>query len=98
MARLEGLIAGKLRTMDEIPMLQAGGLFPPRVAAEVRQRAAQSIETLRGELDQLREEDLDVQVRILSLSSNSTTRRCVDSSEPSAFVLLPTTSQLPSSV
>ena len=38
MARLEGLVAGKLRTLDEIPMLQAGGLFPPRVAADVRNR------------------------------------------------------------
>ncbi|MDH3423436.1 MAG: cation:proton antiporter, partial [Gemmatimonadota bacterium] len=60
MARLEGLIAGKLRTIDEIPMLQAGGLFPPRVAADVRQRAADSLEELREELGQLRSKDLDV--------------------------------------
>ncbi|MGD8872699.1 MAG: cation:proton antiporter [Gemmatimonadota bacterium] len=61
MARLEGLIAAKLRTIDQIPMLQAGGLFPPRVAADVRQRAASSLETLRSELDDLRTDALDVQ-------------------------------------
>jgi CPA1 family monovalent cation:H+ antiporter len=61
MARLEGLVAGKLRTLDEIPMLQAGGLFPPRVAADVRTRVSESLEQLRGELRHLRSDELDVQ-------------------------------------
>jgi CPA1 family monovalent cation:H+ antiporter len=61
MARLEGLIAGKLRTLDEIPTLQAGGLFPPRVAADARKRVGDSLEQLREELQHLRSDELDVQ-------------------------------------
>lgn len=61
MARLEGLIAGKLRTLEEIPMLQAGGLFPPRVAADMRRRTAESLEELRGELAELRSKGLDLE-------------------------------------
>ena len=60
-ARLEGLIAAKLRTLDEIPVLQAGGLFSPRVAEEMRARAEESLECLREELDRLRQEELDAQ-------------------------------------
>lgn len=58
-ARLEGLIAAKSRTLTEIPMLQAGGLFAPRVAEGVEERARGSITELRAELDRLRSEELD---------------------------------------
>ncbi len=61
MAQLEGLISGKLRTIEQIPTLQAGGLFPPRIAATVRQRTSEGLEHLRAQLDALRAEDLDVQ-------------------------------------
>ena len=60
MARMEGLISAKLRTLDEIPILQAGGLFSPRVAEEMKSRAHKSMEQLRGDLDRLRDEELDI--------------------------------------
>ena len=59
MARIEGLISAKMRTLKEIPVLQAGGLFSPRIAEDMRIRAETGVETLRAELDQMRETELN---------------------------------------
>jgi Na+:H+ antiporter len=61
MARLEGLISAKLRTLGEIPTLEAGGLFSPRVAEEMKTRSEKSMHALRSELDGLREAELNLQ-------------------------------------
>jgi hypothetical protein len=37
-ARIEGLLSAKQRTLEQIPELQAGGLFSPRIADAVRAR------------------------------------------------------------
>jgi CPA1 family monovalent cation:H+ antiporter len=59
MARIEGLISAKMRTLDEIPVLQAGGLFSPRIAQDMRDRANTGVETLRAELQRMREAELN---------------------------------------
>ena len=59
MARIEGLISAKMRTLKEIPVLQAGGLFSPRIAEDMRVRAETGVEKLRAELDQMRETELN---------------------------------------
>jgi len=61
MARLEGLISAKSRTIAEIPVLQAGGLFSPRVADDMKDRAESSISELRAQLDHIRSTELSVQ-------------------------------------
>jgi Na+:H+ antiporter len=70
-ARLEGLVSGKLRTLAQLPLLEAGGVFPPRIADGVRSRADTALEELRTELSELRERELDVdeERRILYLRS-----------------------------
>ncbi|MCH7992483.1 MAG: cation:proton antiporter [Gemmatimonadetes bacterium] len=71
LARLEGLIAGKLRTLQELPLLEAGGLFPHRIAGTVQANTDKALEELRSELSDLRERELDVhqEKRILYLRS-----------------------------
>lgn len=59
MARIEGLISAKMRTLKEIPVLQAGGLFSPRIAEDMRIRAETGVEKLRAELDRMRENELN---------------------------------------
>ena len=61
MARLEGLISAKHRTLEQVPLLQAGGLFSPRIAEEMGRRCNSSLEGLRFQLEELREKELDVQ-------------------------------------
>lgn len=61
MARLEGLISAKHRTLEQVPLLQAGGLFSPRIAEEMSARCSSSLGELRGQLDDLRARELDLQ-------------------------------------
>lgn len=61
MARIEGLISAKLRTLDEIPLLEAGGLFSPRIAQEMQGRANSSMAALRGQLEEMRGKELNPQ-------------------------------------
>lgn len=74
LARLEGRIAGKLRALDSLPVLQAGGLFPPRVAQSMQERTKDELGVLRGELEGLRAKELDEELdrRILYLRSFGT--------------------------
>ena len=60
-ARLEGLLSAKQRTLEQVPELQTGGLFPPRIAEGVRSRCEASIEDMKADLAKLRREDLDVE-------------------------------------
>lgn len=60
MARLEGLISAKHRTLEQVPLLQAGGLFSPRVAEEMSARCDASLDALHRELGELRTKELDV--------------------------------------
>jgi CPA1 family monovalent cation:H+ antiporter len=57
MARLEGMVAAKRRTLEEIP--QAGGLFSPRVADEMRTRCGAEVVELQARLAALRGRELD---------------------------------------
>jgi CPA1 family monovalent cation:H+ antiporter len=59
-ARLEGLITAKGRTLSQIPELLEGGLFSPRIAEQVRERCAAALEHQRGVLEGLRERELDL--------------------------------------
>ena len=59
-ARIEGLISAKTRTLQEIPVLQAGGLFSPRVATDMKHRAQRSLGELREELEHMRGKDLNL--------------------------------------
>lgn len=61
MARLEGLISAKHRTLAEVPGLLAGGLFSPRIADEMQARCTRSLDQLKGQLDDLRTRELDLQ-------------------------------------
>ena len=76
LARLEGGIAGKLNVLEELPMLEDGGLFPPRVADSVRARTTSELDVLREELTELRTRELDVELerRILFLRCFGTER------------------------
>ena len=71
LAQLESRISGKLRTLEELPLLQAGGLFPPRVAKSVSDQANKALVDLRGTLADLQERELNVEQerRILYLRS-----------------------------
>ncbi len=60
-ARIEGLIAAKIRTRDAVPVLLAGGLFSPRVAEEMKSRAQTSMQELHEQLAVLREQELNTQ-------------------------------------
>ncbi len=59
LARIEGLVAAKSRTMEQVPELGADGLFSPRIAQEVRDRCARDLEELRKQMGALREKELD---------------------------------------
>ena len=71
LARLEGLISAKRRTVQRIPELETGGLFSPRISEQLRSQCEGQIEEMRGELDELREEYLDIgqERRLLYLRS-----------------------------
>jgi CPA1 family monovalent cation:H+ antiporter len=59
LARIEGLLSAKNRTLEQIPELREGGLFTPRIAEGIRIRCEKGIAELRDELDALRELELD---------------------------------------
>jgi CPA1 family monovalent cation:H+ antiporter len=59
-ARLEGLISAKQRTLDQIPELQSGGLFSPRIADTVSQRCEAELERMKAELEVMRAGELDL--------------------------------------
>ncbi len=61
MARLDGLIAAKRRTLAEIPDLRADGLFSPRIADEMTARCDGELDRLKGQLDHLRAREMDAQ-------------------------------------
>ena len=58
-ARLEGLMAAKQRTLEQIPELQSDGLFSPRIAAAVRARCETELDRMRAELATMRERELN---------------------------------------
>ncbi len=70
-ARLEGLLSAIHRTQQQIPELQEGGLFSPRIAEGIRDRCSTGMDTMHQELDTLREEELDLgeERRLLYLRS-----------------------------
>ena len=76
LARLEGRIAAKLRTLDALPTLQSDGLFPPKVAKSVAKGAAEALAELKNEVEKLREEELDAatEKKVLFLRAFSTER------------------------
>ena len=59
-ARIEGLLAAKERTLAQIPDLQAGGLFSPRIAESVRGRCTRELERMHADLSALREHELNL--------------------------------------
>ena len=58
-ARIEGMLAAKQRTLEQIPELQAGGLFSPRIAVQLRARSEAELARMRADLEQLRERELN---------------------------------------
>jgi len=60
LARIEGLISAKRRTLQQIPELREGGLFSPRIAENLQTQSTLELERMRGELDVLREKELDL--------------------------------------
>lgn len=76
-ARLEGRIAAKLNALQQLPRLQEGGLFPPRVGADVRDEMEGEVEELRGELESMRHRALDpaTEGRLLLLRSFATEKK-----------------------
>ncbi len=59
LARLEGLLSAKQRTLERIPELETGGLFSPLISDQLRTRCEAKIEAMKRELEELREEGLD---------------------------------------
>jgi Na+:H+ antiporter len=59
LARIEGLLSAKKRTLEQIPELRQGGLFTPRIAEGIRLRCEKGIDQLREELGALRRLELD---------------------------------------
>lgn len=60
LARLEGLISAKRRTLQQIPELQEGGLFSPRIAETLHAQSTGALEKVRAELNSLRQRELDL--------------------------------------
>ncbi len=60
LARVEGLISAKRRTLQQIPELQEGGLFSPRIAQNLQRQSTEELERMRVSLEGLREEELDL--------------------------------------
>ena len=71
LARLEGLVSAKQRTLERIPELERGGLFSPRISEQLRTQCEAKIKALKSELGELRGEGLDVEQegRLLYLRS-----------------------------
>jgi len=61
-ARVEGLMAAKRRTLEQVPDLVKGGLFSPRIAEQIQDRCGDELDRLRGQLEELRQaRELDPQ-------------------------------------
>jgi CPA1 family monovalent cation:H+ antiporter len=60
-ARIEGMVAAKRRTLEAIPELLAGGLFSPRIAQDIETRSGGDLAELRERLARLRQEELTLQ-------------------------------------
>ena len=71
LARLEGLLSAKQRTLERIPELETGGLFSPLIAEQLRTQCEVKIKAIRSELEELRGEGPDVEQerRLLYLRS-----------------------------
>ncbi len=61
LARIEGLLSAKRRTLQQVPELQEGGLFTPRIAEGVRERCVEAVREMRGELEELRNRELNLE-------------------------------------
>lgn len=59
-ARIEGLLSAKARTLEQIPELESGGLLSSRVAEQAERRSSEGVAELREELERMRQEELDV--------------------------------------
>ena len=59
LARLEGLLSAKQRTLERIPELETGGLFSPLISQELRTQCEAKIKAMKSELEELRGEGLD---------------------------------------
>ncbi|MFP3948389.1 MAG: cation:proton antiporter [Gemmatimonadota bacterium] len=59
LSRAEGLLAAKRKTLRQIPELEEGGLFSPRVAEAMRSRTERDIREAREVLRELRTMELD---------------------------------------
>jgi CPA1 family monovalent cation:H+ antiporter len=59
LARLEGLLSAKQRTLERIPELETGGLFSRRISKRLRTQCEVRIEAMKNELEELRGEYLD---------------------------------------
>jgi CPA1 family monovalent cation:H+ antiporter len=60
LARIEGLISAKRRTLQQIPELQEGGLFSPRIAETLQRQSTTDLERMKADLDALRDRELDL--------------------------------------
>ncbi|MDX1494915.1 MAG: cation:proton antiporter, partial [Longimicrobiales bacterium] len=77
LARLEGRIAAKLNAMERLPQIQAGGLFPLRIAHAVRADMEVELARLRSDMGSLRDRALDppTEKRLLLLRAFSTEKK-----------------------
>lgn len=69
-ARVEGLVAAKRKTLSQVPSLVSGGLFSPHIAQTVQEQCGDELDHLRGELAELRRAqrlDLEAERRLLHL-------------------------------
>ena len=71
LARLEGLLSAKQRTLERIPELETGGLFSRRISKQLRAQCEAKIEAMKNELEELRGGYLDIEQerRLLYLRS-----------------------------
>ena len=59
LARLEGLLSAKQRTLERIPELETGGLFSPLISQQLRTQCEAKIKAMKSELEELRGEGPD---------------------------------------
>ena len=59
LARLEGLVSAKQRTLERIPELETGGLFSPLISQQLRTQCEAKIKAMKSELEELRGGGLD---------------------------------------
>ncbi len=60
LARLEGLISAKRRTLQQVPELQEGGLFSPRIAENIQVQSSGELTRMKAELQELRKKELNL--------------------------------------